>query len=470
MSEGVAIEEAPLSADELRRADLIDKIREIAGRARGHSGVIVQGGQPRREWEHLTPHEWARAADRMLLDSRVRNALTIRDAGMAGASYTVTPSNSGTPRAAALAEHVREVLGLDGHPGLMLNFRRFIKEARRYIHYGSLLFEVIWDAVDPRTPGWSVPREIAARLPSSILRWGEGDELGPVLQRTPTGSVELPGHKLLLFSMGRISADWLGLAVSRSAWAPWVRMNEAIDLRMSGLARRGMTPAKVKADPAAASRSAINEGTFARLTDDAVEAVAAAMSGQNPIIVDTPGVVETDFGGADGFDGAAYLAAEAREVENIYAAYSVEFLRMGITGSGNRSLGEVHMELLQRIIVDDVEEICDTINGPWRPGGGLVGALCELNFGDVDPQDLPTITVTGLDPQPLLEALAQLGALKDSGWLTPQDADENTLRRAMRMPLYDGARDSDERMRTAQGGGGPASLFASQRKAASDGV
>lgn len=469
MSEGVAIEEAPLSADELRRADLIDKIREIAGKARGHSGVIVQGGQPRREWEHLTPHEWARAADRMLLDARVRNALTIRDAGMAGAAYTVTPSNSGTERATVLAEHVRAVLGLDGEPGLMLSFKRFIKEARRYIHYGSLLFEVIWEAVDPRT-GWSVPVEIAARLPSSILRWGDGDELGPVLQRTPSGSVELPGSKLLLFSMGRISSDWLGLAASRSAWGPWTRMNEAIDLRMSGLARRGMTPAKVKSDPAGAMRSSISEGLLTKLTADAVEGVVAAMSGQNPVIVDTPGVVETDFGSADGFDGAAYLAAEAREVENIYAAYSVEFLRMGINGSGNRSLGEVHMDLLRRIIVDDVEEICDTMNGPWRPGGGLVGALCELNFGVGDPRDLPTITVTGLDPQPLLEALAQLGSLKDSGWLTPQDADENTLRRAMRMPLFEGERDSAERMRAAQGGGGLASLFAAKTGGGSDGV
>ncbi len=85
------------------------------------------------------------------------------------------------------------------------------------------------------------------------------------------------------------------------------------------------------------------------------------------------------------------------------------------------------MNLLRRAAKRYAAIIAATLNGPWRDGGGLVGAIIDLNFGaDVDPRLYPKLVPTGLEPNALAEALGSLPALVDKGFVKINNFRRNT--------------------------------------------
>jgi hypothetical protein len=116
--------------------------------------------------------------------------------------------------------------------------------------------------------------------------------------------------------------------------------------------------------------------------------------------------------------------------------------------------------------VEDVEALAEAINGQWRPGGGLIGAMMALNFPSLPPHMHPRLVATGLEPDALAEALGQLPALASGGVLTLGNADEDRVRGVLGLDLLP---ESDYRSpveRAASGGPGGAVLRAMARRAA----
>lgn len=450
------------------RQSTASKLSVLSG-VSGNSGVRHAGGAPWRPWDVLSPREWAIEADKMTLDAQVMLGLGVVFSEVLGAEWEVRAPVSGDAARDAvsreLAEHVRTVFGLEGQPGLMSRtFDAILSDVAWFLHYGSMPIEVVWTPIEPQH-GWSVPRDLEVRLPSSILSWGEGSRLGPITQ-VPTAYNEpcepIHARKLLVFTLGQVGTDWLGRGLARAAWAAWRRRQKLQDVRQIGFERLGQTPPSVIHDPDVSG--GMGETDHARILKEQASNIAKAQAGDGTVAIQIKGLAEIDWGTQDGFDGSKIIQAESVEVDEIHAALGTLFLRLGVNGEGNRSLGEVHMGLLRRAASRYASIIAGVFNGPWRAGGGLVGALCELNYGVTDASLLPVLVPTGLEPVALLEALSQLPALRTAGLLTPQDSDESAIRTALDLPVLDKARTTKERMESADFG--PAApLFSAVRRA-----
>lgn len=439
-------------------------LRELA-LVYGRSGVEHSGGKVIQPWNKFTWREWACQADLMTLDPQVMQAFgTVQGAALAP-RWEAVCADPDDPLAVRLAEAVREVWGLEGYPGLMdRSFSEQMADASWFLHYGAFPMEVRW-AYDIRT-GWDIPADLEPRIPSSIERWGEADQLGPITQimrgdgRRPE---PIPGKKAILFTLGKMGTDWTGRGKARAAWSAWKRRNELQDARQVGCNRLGVLPpviqTSLEAVKALEERGAMPPSTYTTLVQQQADNLRRLQSGNDAVLASIAGVTDINWGTADNFDPAKILAAEASETDEIHAAYGTLFLRMGVNGEGNRSLGEVHMDLLRRSAVTYAAIMADALNGPWRAGGGLVGAFVELNFGKVDPRLLPRLIPTGLEADVLAEALGALPGLITAGLLTPDGGVEAAIRNVLNLqPLADDAERTPEQRASA--GMAPAAAFA----------
>jgi len=422
---------------------------------RGVSGTVHAGGRVVRRWDKFGWQEWARQADLMRLDARVQMAWQVRASELRAAQWTVKAADH--PDGERYAEYVRRALGLDGESGAMRRtWGEFIDEGVWFAYYGALPFEVVWQ-YDART-GLIAPLDIESRIPSSILRWGDGDQLGPLVQYQRGDGPRpepIPGKRLLCFTRGKLGSDWTGNGLARAAWAPWYRRDRIVDLRTIALARLGVIAPEVQYDPqllSDMSRGNAEMPSVQSLVAETVAQVDAVDAGQRATLVTIKGALEVAWNTAANFDPAPLIATDERETQDIYAAFGAEFLAMGMSthSTGNRSLGEMHEGLLRRMSIEDADAMACAINGKWRPGGGLVGAVCQLNAPNYDPAAQPTVEHQGLEPDSFADSLQSMPGLIASGALTPDDGLESMTRAVIGAPMLERERSTDDRQAAAQ--------------------
>jgi phage gp29-like protein len=118
-----------------------------------------------------------------------------------------------------------------------------------------------------------------------------------------------------------------------------------------------------------------------------------------------------------------------RECDNqISQAFLAQFANLGITDTGSRSVGEVHLSVFRRAAINLCDIVAGAVSGVDRRGGGSIGRLIRWNYGAVDPSKLPRLSHSGLDTDDLAESLAMLPQLVTSGLLTPDDELERAIR------------------------------------------
>ena len=449
---------------------LPDEHRALTG-VRGRSGTQHSGGKVVRDWDVLTYRERAFQLSKMLLEGQVQLALGTRLAHVKAAVWEVRCPVDGDPLAEQAAQFVREVLGLQGEPGLMQRpFDAYMAEAAYCTHFGSWVQEVVWaDHYTAEGTLWHIPLDLQSRIPASIERWGDADQLGPITQVTRGEGrppEPMPGLKVLVYTKDRMGTDWTGNGCGRAAWSAWRRMCELVDVRQIGSQARGILPPVVSYDPTVLAAAGIEASVRDQILQNLRADLLNIQAGQ-PGVLTTVAGIGIDWGTSSNFDPAAITAAISAEIDEIHAAYGTGHLRMGLAGNtGNRSLGEVSTDTLRRSAVEDVEALAEAVNGAWRPGGGLLGAMMALNFPGLPPHMHPRLVATGLEPDALAEALGQLPALASGGVLTLGNADEDRVRGVLGLDLLP---ESDYRSpieRAASGGPGGAVLGAMARRAA----
>ena len=448
-------------------ADLLPDAHRALTATYGRSGTQHSGGKVVRDWDHLSYRERAFELSEMLKEGQIMLALTTRLAHVKGAVWEVRcpVDETAHPLAAAAAQFVREVFGTEGEPGLMDRpLDAYMAEAAFSVHYGSWVQEVIWRGYYTAEGTYRViPHDLQSRIPASIDRWGEDDRLGPITQivrgsgRTPE---PMPGDKVLVFTAGRMGTDWTGLGCGRSAWSAWRRMKHLVDIRQIGTSRLGVLPPAITYNPTTLMQHNIDASVRDTVIQNLTTNLQNVQAGQNAVLVMVDGITVA-WGTDANFDPAPITAAISAEIDEIHAAYGTGHLRMGLAGNtGNRSLGEVSTDTLRRSAQEDAEVLAEPFNGQWRDGGGLIGAMMELNFPSLPPHHYPRLVPTGLEPNALAEALNTLPALSGGGWLTQTNEDEAAIRNLLDLPpLADG----DERSpleRSAAGGAPGGAVFA----------
>ena len=164
------------------------------------------------------------------------------------------------------------------------------------------------------------------------------------------------------------------------------------------------------------------------MIDEAEAQAQAFLSAEQSYLIDNPVVSFETYSAAPNLYAQGPLDI-IRECDNqISQAFLAQFANLGITDTGSRSVGEVHLSMFRRAAINLCDIVASAVSGVDRRGGGTIGRLVRWNYGAVDPSKLPRLAHTGLDTDDLAESLGMLPALVQSGLLTPDDELERAIR------------------------------------------
>lgn len=391
--------------------------------------------------EALTGREWAAQCELMLrADPQVS---AINDAVMQtllSATWRWKPVD--TEASAAAADYLNECFGMAGKRGRLLGgWEAALANILGFIPVGYRYLEEVYEPRDGRV--WL--RKLADREPSAHMQWHSDPKTGELVsveQQDITASGKsnlepIPAHKLVLFTRRRTGQNYEGRGLLRSMH-PWFLLKRHVyDLMAIGAERWTVPTPKVKVNLGAAASSGIEDAKVTEWTDAAKLQAKAYLSHQAGFLVEND-VVTFDVFGGGAFDPSRAAAMIAVCDEQMAAAAMLGFLRLGVTDTGSRSVGEVLQTFFRRACINDLDTVCNTIGGPAGPGTGTAGRLLKWNFPSLPEAEYPALEHEGLNVSPLLELLPHLPGLVQGGLVDWQRRDQQALRQAATLdPLPD---------------------------------
>lgn len=436
---------------------------------RGITGTQLSGGMISGYERNasLTGLNWVREAEDMLrTDPVVRRSWHMLRQTLLSATWRFEAASE-DPLCEELARFGNEAFGFDGYAGQMAqSWEDQLSYLLEFVPLGYRYAEEVYKVgpdYEGRTRVWL--DLYADREPSAHLKWLSRDnqQLDGVLQhvvgvgKTPE---PIPSNKLLLLTLNRTGSNFEGSGMLRPVWWWWRTKQKVSNLMCVGLDRWAIPTPRVKVDRSVAELHGLSDSDINAMIDDAEAQAQAFLSAEQAYLIDNPVVSFDQYAATPNLYAQGPLDI-IRECDNqISQAFLAQFANLGITDTGSRSVGEVHLSVFRRAAINLCDLVASAVSGVDRRGGGTIGRLIRWNYGPIDPSKLPRLTHSGLDTDDLAESLAMLPQLVTSGLLTP----DNELERAIRERLGAGdlpeeaQRSALERTVSAASGGGVAAL------------
>ena len=437
---------------------------------RGISGTQLSGGMISgyERNAQLTGLNWVREAEDMLrTDPVVRRSWHMLRQTLLSATWRWESANETDPLCVELARFANEAWGFDGYAGQMSqSWEEQLSYLFEFVPLGYRYAEEIYKVgpdYDGKVKVWL--DLYADREPSAHLKWLSRDnqKLDGVQQHVVgVGKVPepIPSNKLLLLTLNRTGSNFEGSGMLRPVWWWWRTKQRISNLMCVGADRWAVPTPRVKVDRSVADMHGLTDSDINAMIDDAEAQAQAFLSAQQSYLVDNPVVSFDQYAAAPNLYAQGPLDI-IRECDNqISQAFLTQFANLGISATGSRSVGEVHLTVFRRAAINLCDLVASAVSGVDRRGGGTIGRLIRWNYGPIDPSKLPRLVHTGLDTDDLAESLGMLPQLVTSGLLTP----DNDLERAIRERLGAGdlpeeaQRSALERTVSAASGGGVAAL------------
>lgn len=352
------------------------------------------------------------------------------------ADYYVKPGIEGDPTAEIFAEFIRENFGLEGRSGRMsLSLEAQAAYLFQFYLVGFRYAEELYKMEKDKRGNYRVYLDrYADREPSSHDKWisRDGQTLDAVLQRQYNVQITpepIPANKLLLLTFDQTGNNFEGIGLYRRLWYVWRSKQDALDSVGISISRFGTPTVKINFDRSQGEMLGLTDGDMDAMRDDAYEQGAAVAAGESAVLLENP-VVTFDTYGIPPNQNAGTIDYLNFLDNQIAQAFGSQFQNLGISDTGARSVGEIHLSVFRRSMINVLDLFCNAINGPDRAGGGTIGRLIKYNFGVVDPSKLPMICHSGLDNDELMDSIGNnsLQPLVDSGIITPTDNLERNIR------------------------------------------
>ena len=436
---------------------------------RGITGTQLSGGMISgyERNAQLTGLNWVKEAEDMLrTDPVVRRSWHMLRQTLLSATWRFEASSE-DPLCEELARFGNEAYGFDGYAGQMAqSWEEQLSYLLEFVPLGYRYAEEIYKVgpdYEGKTRVWL--DLYADREPSAHLKWLSRDnqQLDGVIQhvvgvgKTPE---PIPSNKLLLLTLNRTGSNFEGSGMLRPVWWWWRTKQKVSNLMCVGLDRWAIPTPRVKVDRSVAEMQGLTDSDINAMIDEAEAQAQAFLSAEQSYLIDNPVVSFDQYAATPNLYAQGPLDI-IRECDNqISQAFLAQFANLGITDTGARSVGEVHLSVFRRAAINLCDLVASAVSGIDRRGGGTIGRLIRWNYGPIDPSKLPKLVHTGLDTDDLAESLAMLPQLVTSGLLTP----DNELERAIRERLGAGdlpeeaQRSALERTVSAASGGGVAAL------------
>jgi hypothetical protein len=396
------------------------------------SGGSITGYETNR---HLVGLSWIKEAEEMLrTDPIVAQSWFILKQTLLSASWRFKPGIEGDSTSEKLAEYANEAYGLDGYPGQMrVSFEEQLAYLLEFIPVGYRYAEEVYRIGSDSKGNTRVWLDVYEdREPSAHSDWisRNGQMLDGVMQNTVGTKVTpepIPSNKIILLTLGRTGNNFEGVGLLRRIWWAWRLKQRSCNLMAIALERYAVPTPRITVDRSAAELNGYSDGDIDAMVDDGEAQAQAMISGERQYLIQNE-VIKFDTYAAQSAYSQAPIETNKYCDNQISQAFLTQFTNLGISDTGSRSVGEIHLSIFRRSAINLCDLIASQISGKDRPGGGTIGRLIKFNFGYIDQSKLPRLVHTGLDTDHLSESLSMLPNLVQSGVLTPTDSDESVLR------------------------------------------
>lgn len=436
----------------------------------GISGTQLSGGSISgyEQNKYLIGLSWIKEAEEMLrTDPIVAQSWYVLKQTLLSATWRFKPGIEGDPASEKLADFANEAFGFDGYPGQMrISFEEQLAYLLEFIPVGYRYAEEIYKIGTDKKGNTRIWIDYYAdREPSAHSDWisRDGQILDGVLQNTVGINATpqpIPSNKLLLLTLNRTGSNFEGVGLLRRVWWAWRLKQRSCNLMAIALERYAVPTPKITIDRAAAELGGYSDGDVDAMVDDGEAQAQAMIAGERQYLIENE-VIKFDTYAAQSNSYSQAPIETNRYCDNqISQAFLTQFTNLGISDTGARSVGEVHLSIFRRSAINLCDLVASQVSGKDRPGGGTIGRLIKFNFGYMDQSKLPRLTHTGLDTDHLAESLEMIPLLVQSGALTPTNSDENILRDLLGLNELseESKRDSFERAAVGSSASGAALL------------
>ena len=407
-------------------------------KTRGITGTFLSGGMISgyERNAQLTGLNWVREAEDMLrTDPVVRRSWHMLRQTLLSASWRFETADELDPVANELARYANEAYGFDGYSGQMsLSWEEQLSYLLEFIPLGYRYAEEVYKVGPDENGKARVWLDLYAdREPSAHLRWLSRDnqKLDGVQQMVVgVGKVPepIPSNKLLLLTLNRTGSNFEGSGMLRPVWWWWRTKQKVSNLMCVGVDRWAVPTPRVKVDRSVAELHGLTDSDINAMIDEAEAQAQAFLSAEQSYLIENPVVSFDQYASSPNLYASGPLDI-IKECDNqISTAFLAQFANLGISDTGARSVGEIHLSVFRRAAINLCDIVSSAVSGVDRRGGGTIGRLIRWNYGPMDPSKLPRLVHTGLDTDDLADSLAMLPQLVTSGLLTPDDELERAIR------------------------------------------
>jgi phage gp29-like protein len=299
----------------------------------------------------------------------------------------------------------------------------FLRQTLYYLTYGYYVFEKVRAVKD----GKYQIVNLSPRLPKTIRGWYQNEEgiLKEVEQFAlfPDGkyrTVRIPNDSLLLFTHDREGNNFRGKSMLRTIYRNYLAKDLGIRLDLIQSERHAVGVPKISLP------QSVKDGD-----EEAAETVGEAWRAHENQYVDVPHgygfeIVDMKTGATKNIlDSVKYHDTEISS--NILA----QFLDLGKTETGARSVGETHSNTFHHALESIAKYIMSVCNDSHEKRR-LIREIVDYNFG---PQEkYPYLKCTKISTVDYDKLATTLKTLKDASMLTPQYSLESWLRQELNLP------------------------------------
>lgn len=356
-------------------------------------------------------------------DGQINATLLVLELPIRSTRWYVDPAKDEDGEVSEEAKEVAKFVEDALFEKMEMTFDDFLREVLTMLPFGFSVFEKVYKVEDDKI--WI--KKLGSRKQTTIQKWTTKDGAAGVTQWLNSFSVttdkdkqqsferSIPDWKLLIFSYRKEGNNYAGTSVLRSAYKHWYIKDTLYRFDAVRHERQSVgIPVVTMPDQ--------------NTPDDKIEALSIV---RNVRSTEQTGVVlpgeKWKFEFADTKAGSGTNLYESinhhnREIsKNILA----QFLELGNTATGSRSLSEDQSDLFLQCEEAIAKQIRDTLNR------FLIKELVDYNFDVEDYPKLQFDPLGGTDMNTLASALATLAG---SELITPDEDTEVWLRKKLNMP------------------------------------
>lgn len=287
---------------------------------------------------------------------------------------------------------------------------------------GHAVFEKVWD-IDDAT-GFLYVRDLASRLQQTISKWNfdETDRLVSIEQQVPysttqkmRGNIVIPAESLVIFNYKQEGSDLRGRSILRQCYKHWWFKQNLEKVGAIG-AERGAVGFPYANVPA---------GGFTDEAKKELEMILANIrTNQQASALFPEGVEPKNFSIETKIDSNVMPQLKYHN-EMISRSIMAQFLDLGTTESGARSLGESFMNLFLKGLSAEAEQIKNVFQKQ------VLNDVIEKNWS-LDEDRYPQLEVSGIELEDVLGLGEVLAKIKP--YLTSTEKTEQHIRKVVGLP------------------------------------